>query len=374
MTKVLVVDDEPTCIELIRELLPKEYGTETAKDGNEALLKVEKAPPDLILLDVLMPGMSGYEVCKRLKSDKKTMCIPIIMVTSLQEKEDRIKSIEVGADDFINKPVDTYELNARVKSLLRIKQYHDELVALNRHLEERVKDRTQALNETLKELARSKAELEQIVFIASRELQEPIHIATSNLELLKERYKNEAPDNEGYRIISTAADGAARMQRRINDLLVYSYTATRKEPVDCSVLLDRVTEHLRFVIEETGAKVIRKSLPVVSGDESQLYLLFCHLTENGIKFRGKATPVVDISVEQKKNEWLFCVRDNGTGIGPENYESIFMISARKRDKMQDMGIGLAVCKKIVERHGGKIWVDSVKGKGSTFYFTIPTQK
>lgn len=127
-SRILVVDDEQVNVELLGRFLSKDYDVMTAYDGNEALLKVETAFPDLILLDIMMPGMSGYEVCRKLKSNEKTMSIPIVMVTSLGEREDRIKAIEAGADDFLNKPVDLYELTARVKSLLKVKQYYDALV------------------------------------------------------------------------------------------------------------------------------------------------------------------------------------------------------------------------------------------------------
>lgn len=127
-SKILVVDDEQMNVELMEGILSKEYDVVTAMSGTEALIKVEKTYPDLILLDIMMPNMNGYAVCKNLKSSPNTMSIPIVMVTALKDKEDRIKAIEAGADDFLSKPVDMYELNARVKSLLRVKQYHDSLM------------------------------------------------------------------------------------------------------------------------------------------------------------------------------------------------------------------------------------------------------
>jgi len=126
--KILVVDDEQLNVELLEGILSRDYEVVTAFNGNEALLKVEKTFPDMILLDIMMPGMNGYEVCKKLKSNEKTMHIPIVMVTALKEKGDRIKAIEVGADDFLSKPIDMYELGARVRSLLRVKQYYDMMV------------------------------------------------------------------------------------------------------------------------------------------------------------------------------------------------------------------------------------------------------
>ncbi len=127
-SKILVVDDEQLNVELMDGILSKEYDVVTAMSGSEALIKVEKTYPDLVLLDIMMPNMNGYAVCKNLKSSPRTMSIPVIMVTALKEKEDRIKAIEAGADDFLSKPVDMYELNARVKSLLRVKEFHDNLV------------------------------------------------------------------------------------------------------------------------------------------------------------------------------------------------------------------------------------------------------
>lgn len=127
-SKILVVDDEQMNVELLEGILSKEYDVVTAMSGTEALIKVEKTYPDLILLDIMMPNMNGYAVCKNLKGSQTTMSIPIVMVTALKEKEDRIKAIEAGADDFLSKPVDMYELNARVKSLLRLKQYYDSLI------------------------------------------------------------------------------------------------------------------------------------------------------------------------------------------------------------------------------------------------------
>jgi DNA-binding response OmpR family regulator len=135
-SRVLVVDDEKLNVEMLEGILSEKYEVVTAHDGNEALLKVEKANPDLIILDIMMPGMDGYEVCRMLKHNKKTLHIPVVMVTALTEKTDKIKAIEAGADDFLSKPVDVDELNARVKSLLRIKYYHDSLVEEQKRLSE----------------------------------------------------------------------------------------------------------------------------------------------------------------------------------------------------------------------------------------------
>jgi len=392
MTKILVVDDEKFNIEIILGLLPKEFEIETAANGKEALEKVKETSPDLILLDVIMPELNGFDVCRLLKSDEKTICIPVVMVTSLTEKDDRIRGIEAGADDFLNKPVDKCELNARVKSLLRVKKYHDELVEeqeklrmLNEHLEDKVKERTASLAAevvmrkkaenilqiTLKELARSKAELEQIVFIASRELQQPLQVVSSNLGHLGNSYKGKFLDKDAWEIVGNAVDGTVGMQRRINDLYIYSRMGTTKEPTDTGIVLNKALTNLDVVIKKTGTQITHDKLPVVTGDPAQLCQLFHHLLDNAIKFRTSSPPKVHISAREEGDEWLFSVLDNGVGIDPKYIENLFQISERVREGQPKTGIGLAICKKIVERHGGKIWVESEKGKGSTFHFTIP---
>jgi len=159
-------------------------------------------------------------------------------------------------------------------------------------------------------------------------------------------------------------------------LLAYSRVGTRGkpfQPTDCQAVLNQVLANLKVAIEESGAVITQDHLPMVMADESQMAQLFQNLINNAIKFRGKASPQVHISAEQKEKDWVFSVRDNGIGIDPQYYERIFMLfqSLHSREEYPGTGMGLAICKKIVERHGGRIWVESEPGKGSTFYFTIP---
>ncbi len=233
----------------------------------------------------------------------------------------------------------------------------------------------QALEQRTQELVRSNAELEQFAYVASHDLQEPLRAIVSYLQLIERRYKGSL-DERADRYIGHAVDGARRMQVLINELLTYSRVGRRGEafaPTDCEAVLERALANLRATIAESEAVVTHDPLPTVEGDPTQLVQLFQNLIGNAIKFRGTEPPRVHIGAERHDGEWRFTVRDNGIGIAPEYHERVFVIFQRLhgRDEYAGTGIGLAICKKIVERHGGRIGIESAPGEGTTFWFTIP---
>ncbi|MBN1994112.1 MAG: substrate-binding domain-containing protein [Anaerolineae bacterium] len=231
------------------------------------------------------------------------------------------------------------------------------------------------LTRQAQELVRSNAELEQFAYVASHDLQEPLRMVKSYLQLLERRYQGRL-DQDADEFIAFAVDGAERMRILINDLLEYSRVTTHGKPfapTACAAVLDQVLANLKIALEESGAVVTYDELPVVLADETQLIRLLQNLIGNAIKFRqAESRPEIHVRAEHSGGEWTFSVRDNGIGIAPEDFERIFMIFRRlhSREEYAGTGIGLAVCKKIVERHGGRIWVKSGAGQGSTFYFTI----
>ena len=233
----------------------------------------------------------------------------------------------------------------------------------------------EALEQNVKELARSNKDLEQFAYVASHDLQEPLRMVANFTQLLAKRYGGKL-DSDADEFIGYAVDGARRMQTMIEDLLTYSRVGTRGkdfERVDCNEVLGRAVANLQIAIHENGAFVSHQELPTVLADGSQLLQLFQNLVANAIKFRGADAPRIHVSAAREGTDWLFAVRDNGIGIDPEYADRIFVIFQRlhSREEYPGTGIGLAVCKKIVERHRGKIWVESEPGKGATFFFTLP---
>jgi len=253
------------------------------------------------------------------------------------------------------------EAGVRIQAEEALQEAHDEL-------ELRVQERTA-------ELARSNAELQQFAYVASHDLQEPLRMVSNFTQLLADRYDSKL-DSDGREFIAYAVEGATRMQTLVQDLLALSRVGTRGknlEVVRLDEVVDRAVANLEFAIQDNGASVSHDVLPEVMADSMQMMQLFQNLIGNGIKFKSAEPPRVHISAVRNGTEWAFSVRDNGIGFEPQYAERIFAVFQRlhSRDEYQGNGIGLSICRKIVERHHGKIWAESTPGSGTTFYFTMP---
>lgn len=263
---------------------------------------------------------------------------------------------------------------------LQVAQRTEELRDANAHLSVELDERRRAevkLAQYATDLARSNVELEQFAYIASHDLQEPLRMVASFTQLLAKRYQGRL-DQDAQEFIEFAVDGANRMQQLLHDLLVYSRVGTRGKPpapTDLNEILAHAEANLQVAIRESGAVVTHEPLPIVAGDRVQLTQLFQNLLANAIKFRGKEAPLIHVSAQVQDGAWLIAVKDNGIGLDPQHRERIFNIFQRlhPRHAYPGTGVGLAICKKIVERHGGRIWVESTAGRGSTFYFSIPEE-
>jgi two-component system, chemotaxis family, sensor kinase Cph1 len=271
------------------------------------------------------------------------------------------------------------------------KRAEAEIRQLNQELEQRVQERTaeleaqiierkkteKALEAHAKELARSNEELEQFAYVASHDLREPLRMVSSYVQLLEQRYQDKL-DKDANEFIHFAVDGAERMQTLISDLLSFSRVGTRGnpfQPTNVQDLLDQVCTDLQFVISDHQAQIIYQSLPTIMADKTQLTQVFQNLISNAIKFRSDEQPLIQINVQQQDNNWLFTITDNGIGIDPTFSERIFVIFQRlhTRDQYPGTGIGLAICKKIIERHGGHIWFEPNHPQGTQFLFTLPNR-
>ncbi len=244
-----------------------------------------------------------------------------------------------------------------------------------------ITDRKKAENERLHliaELKRSNNELNQFAYVASHDLQEPLRAVVGFLQLLEERYNNQL-DEKGTHYIDRAVQAGHRMRKLINDLLTLSRVSTQRaefEETDLSLILKETLEHLKPLIKEKNAQVIREGMPTLAIDKVQIQQLFQNLIANGLKYNKSRAPVIDLGWRDRENECEFFVKDNGIGIDPKFHERIFIVFQRLHARLEysGTGVGLALCKRIVERHGGRIWVESAKGNGATFFFTLPRER
>ncbi len=356
---ILIVDDTPNNLRLLEAALTEQgYEVRCVTNGLMALRSARVELPALILLDIKMPELNGYQVCSLLKAEEQTREIPVIFLSALDEVLDKVRAFAVGGVDYITKPFQLEEVLARIENQLTIRRQQKQLQKLN------------------EKLSQSNRELEQFAYIASHDLQEPLRGVKFVTHLLTEEYQNRL-DAKADEYIAFIGDRVTRMHKLIESLLAYSRLGRRGmefEPTDCNELLEGVLVDLQTALSDSGTDLIHDSLPTVMGDLVQLGQLFQNLIANAIKFRRpEVPPVIKISVEPRDGEWLFGIHDNGIGIKPQDFEQIFEIFKRLHSSSEfpGTGIGLAICQKIVELHGGRIWVESQLGIGTTFYFTIP---
>ena len=355
---ILLVDDTPDNLRVLSAMLTSQgYEVRKALNGRRALASVQADPPNLILLDIRMPEMDGYAVCECLKNDPRTREVPIIFISALDDALDKVKAFAVGGVDYVTKPFQEMEVLARIEHQLRIQRLQQQLMEQNQ------------------ELARSNRELEQFAYVVSHDLQQPLQSVTGFVRLIQLKYQNYL-DDVALDYLNRIHDTGSRMQHLIQDLLAYSkvsHEAQALQPIDCNDILKQVLENLELAIAEKQISLIHDPLPMVMGNETQLIQLLQNLISNAIKFtRSDVTPQINISATKQENQWLFEFHDNGIGIEPHGIERVFEIFQRAQSakKHPGTGIGLATCKKIVENHGGQIWVNSQLNVGTRFCFTL----
>ena len=374
---ILIVDDEEKNIKLLKGMLFSEnYNFFEALSGEDAIDLVNDINPDLILLDVMMPGISGFEVCHKLKQDEKTKSIPIIMVTALNEKEHRLKALESGADDFLSKPVDSTEVVIRVKSLLRIKSYHDELSNNYKAID--------AKNQKLLELEKIK---DGLIHMIVHDLRNPLWAVFGNLDLMLLDKDSVAQNHINY--LETCIACCQELKEMIDSLLdIYKMEEGQmKLNIAKYDLIELIDESIQSFLIKAKDKQVELSFnnsalnAFTLIDRRMVKRVFANLINNAIRHTPSGGEI-KISAENHQNNGSLHieVKDTGCGIDPVYHQKVF--DKFEQVKLQKSGIsvgasglGLAFCKLAVEAHGGRIWVESEgEGKGANFQFTLPEKQ
>ncbi len=362
--RVLIVEDSESDTALIvRHLGTADYDVshervETAGQMREAL---EKPGWDIVIADYKLPGFDAPAALAILQ--QTGLDLPFVVVSGHIGEETAVALMKAGAHDYLMK-----DRLARLAPAVERELGEARMRRERRRGEEK-------LRLSVEELARSNAELEQFAYVVSHDLQEPLRMVASYVQLIEERYKDQL-DSSAREFIAYAVDGATRMKRMITDLLAYSRVGKNGKEivaVDCQAALGQACADLRASITEAAAEISHGLLPTVLADAAQFAHLFQNLIGNAIKFRSQAPPRIHVSAERNGQEWVFSVRDNGIGLDPQFADRIFLVFQRlhAREEYPGTGIGLAIARKIVEHRGGRIWVESEPGKGATFRFSVP---
>lgn len=359
-SRILVVDDEPKNRELIRDTLEAHgFGVEEANDGEQALAAIAQSAPDVVLLDVAMPGMDGLEVCRRLRAQESTADLPVIMVTAHADRQDRLDGIKAGANDYLTKPVDLQDLVLRVRNTTATKRLNDT-----------VKDNLRKLQEL--ELLR-----DGLTHMVIHDLRSPLTSIMMALELLSPAVADKL-DPQKLKFLKTAESGAQIMADMIVGLLDVSRLEAGEMPVqrkvcDLAGVVQRVVEQLQLSTNGRVLKFESTAGPAtIEVDEELLRRVITNLIRNALKF-APMDGLVQVGVTRESDAIKVTVTDNGPGIAPEMHKRIFEKFGQGAGNHARIGtgLGLTFCKLAVEAHGGQIGVTSAVAQGSTFWFTVP---
>ena len=378
---IVVKDTTKDLSELLNTLQLAEYIVLVVQDEKDSLTLAASARPNFIVVDVLMSEMKGWEICTSLKNNPATSPIPLVLINSSADIAEKVaalgwKNVECIADanelEKVIHLIKTYSLlQARRSQDLLVKATsitncttNKDLILANNQLE--------AAN---RQLLDENRDLEKFAFIVAHDLQAPLRSLTMFTELLVNEYQDDL-DEGAKKYLERICSNGFRMQTLIEDLLAYARAGKSEQTwvmVDLNQVLHQVTENLHSAIAKTQAQIVVGNLPQILINPTEIIQLFQNLVENAIKFCEEQPPQIKVTASNQGQEWLIAIADNGIGIEAEFQSQIFHVFQRLHpdDTYSGTGMGLAICQKIVERYGGRIWVESTIEKGSTFYFTLP---
>ncbi len=397
--KILLIEDNPGDARLIKEMLIEAKSAPFILEWRDRLHAglqwLTEYCADVVLLDLGLPDSQGLDTYAKVHDQFPRL--PIVVLSGLHDESVAVKAVRDGAQDYLVKGQIDGRLMARsMRYAIERKNAEEALQEAHDNLERRVKERTFELSnlndqlteeieirkraeEELKELTNAlkvtNTDLMNFTHVISHDLKSPLHTIGGFANLLARRYKGKI-DAGADEILDDIVNGVNRMQELIKDLLEYSQARTKKKqftPIACTSVVKKAVSNLEAVINANNASITYDDLPTIRADSLQLISLFQNLIDNAIKYRKEEDPRIHISAKQKGNEWIFSIRDNGIGIDSKGSERIFGMFQRLSNDQSGTGIGLATCKEIAKRHGGRIWVESNPGKGSTFYFTITAE-
>jgi two-component system sensor histidine kinase/response regulator len=407
LIKIMAVDDNPdnliTLRALIREMFP-EVLVLSANNGYEAFEMISVEEPDVILLDIIMPGMDGFEVCRKLKEDAVLSDIPVIFLTSLKEDKNlRIKALEVGAEGFLSKPIDIHQLTAQIRAMLKIRAANQlkkteknrlEIMVANRTMEleselrerKHVEEELRKLNEELdsrvqqrtKELVSSYQDLEAFSSSISHDLRTPLRAIEGFTKIIQNQYKTEL-GMEGNRLFKLVIDNTDHMNQMIQGMMAISKISSgivNKKALEMDRMVESVYREIGTQEDREKILLTIEPLEVAYGDHILLKQVWANYLENAVKFTRKIEkPAITVGCFAKNNQIVYFVKDNGCGFNPEYQTKLFQMFQRlhHQEEFPGTGIGLAIVERIIRKHGGKVWAEGVEGVGATFYFSLPEE-
>jgi signal transduction histidine kinase len=387
--RILIIEDDPATVELMEAQLHGEgYSVDSVRDGDQAAAKLSETPPDLVLLDIMLPKKSGFEVCKQIKENEATSSIPVVMVTALKDMESRVKGIAVGADDFLSRPVDKSELLARVRSILRISNLNKEL-AIEMHTARESGEKLEVQQRVLKSMSAQLMQASHLkyefIVNMSHALRTPLNVIIGFSEMLQDGLVGELNEKQG-KYVENIRESGRELHQLIAHVVDIFKIDTGKVPLETTEFqlrdaIDSLLAAYEPIATDNRITVTVNVAPDVlriCADPQRLSTILDSLLSNAFKFTPSGGRV-DVTAEVQEDQVRICVADSGCGLSPEDCERVFLEFYRVPDSGAaagaGSGLGLAISRKLVMLHGGNIWAESEgEDTGARFIFTLPLRR